>query len=396
MRIIISERQYETLKEQTKVTPTWTNISPKTAQSIKNYATQVADKGTTSGNNSTNLNLKGVKAVNVPVKKELSPEQIKADQQMGHYMNAVLQMVTVFIPYIGPYISTTIGAADAQLYWNEGDYPSAALASVFTLLPGIGGALSTKIPGIKALGQEGMNKLASKIIKGEKTLTPLESQVTKQIGKESQLIKSEVKKVLSLEKNSIKTPKVARDYGIIKISNNLELITKPRWKEYVAQVKSLKNPEDFMDLKKGVDELGDYYYMSTKMSNPIDAGKAFQKLIEYIPKGARFVEKITGSLSTDSFYSMLRRVKTFQPIVVGEIRMNSSGVKRFQDLITNTVKSNEFPPILTFEKSPDAAPLINALNYELEKAGITASATVSKNADGLWEVLIPNIQFIVK
>jgi hypothetical protein len=396
MRIIISERQYETLKEQTKVTPTWTNISPKTAQSIKNYATQVADKGTTSGNNSTNLNLKGVKAVNVPVKKELSPEQIKADQQMGHYMNAVLQMVTVFIPYIGPYISTTIGAADAQLYWNEGDYPSAALASVFALLPGIGGALSTKIPGIKALGQEGMNKLASKIIKGEKTLTPLESQVTKQIGKESQLIKSEVKKVIDLTRKSTKTPKVARDYGIIKISNNLELITKPRWKEYVAQVKSLKNPEDFMDLKKGVDELGDYYYMSTKMSNPIDAGKAFQKLIEYIPKGARFVEKITGSLSTDSFYSMLRRVKTFQPIVVGEIRMNSSGVKRFQDLITNTVKSNEFPPILTFEKSSDAAPLINALNYELEKAGITASATVSKNADGLWEVLIPNIQFIVK
>jgi hypothetical protein len=396
MRIIISERQYETLKEQTKVTPTWTNISPKTAQSIKNYATQVADKGTTSGNNSTNLNLKGVKAVNVPVKKELSPEQIKADQQMGHYMNAVLQMVTVFIPYIGPYISTTIGAADAQLYWNEGDYPSAALASVFALLPGIGGALSTKIPGIKALGQEGMNKLASKIIKGEKTLTPLESQVTKQIGKESQLIKSEVKKVIDLTRKSTKTPKVARDYGIIKISDNLELITKPRFKDYVAQVKSLKNPEDFMDLKKGVDELGDYYYMSTKMSNPIDAGKAFQKLIEYIPKGARFVEKITGSLSTDSFYSMLRRVKTFQPIVVGEIRMNSSGVKRFQDLITNTVKSNEFPPILTFEKSSDAAPLINALNYELEKAGITASATVSKNADGLWEVLIPNIQFIVK
>jgi hypothetical protein len=362
MRIIISERQYGTLKEQT----------------------------------STNLNLKGVKAVNVPVKKELSPEQIKADQQMGHEMNAVLQMVTVFIPYIGPYISTTIGAADAQLYWNEGDKTSAALASVFALLPGIGGALSTKIPGIKALGQEGMNKLASKIIKGEKTLTPLETQVTKQIGKESKLIKDEVKKVLSLEKNSIKTPKVARDYGIIKISDNLELITKPRWKEYVAQVKSLKNPEDFMDLKKGVDELGDYYYMSTKMSNPIDAGRAFQKLIEYIPKGARFVERATGSLSTDSFYSMLRRSEKFQPKVVGKIRMNSSGVKRFQDLITNTVKSNAHPPILTFRKSSDAAPLIKALNDELEKAGIEASASVSRNAKGFYEVLIPNIQFIVK
>jgi hypothetical protein len=356
----------------------------------------VADKGTTSGNNSTNLNLKGVKAVNVPVKKELSPEQIKADQQMGHEMNAVLQTVTWFIPYVGPFISIGIGAANAQLYWNEGDYPSAALASVFALLPGIGGALSTKIPGIKSLGQEGMNKLASKIIKGEKTLTPLESQVTKQIGKESQLIKSEVKKVLSLEKKSIKPPKVARDYGTIKISDNLELITKPRWKEYVAQVKSLKNPEDFMDLKKGVDELGDYYYMSTKMSNQIDAGRSFQKLIEYIPKGARFVERATGSLSTDSFYSMLRRVKTFQPIVVGEIRMNSSGVIRFKDLITNTVKSNAHPPILTFRKSSDAAPLIKALNDELEKAGIEASASVRKNAKGFYEVLIPNIQFIVK
>ena len=403
MRIIISERQYETLKEQTKVTPTWTNISPKTAQSIKNYATQVADKGTTSGNNSTNLNLKGVKAVNVPVKKELSPEQIKADQQMGHYMNAVLQMVTVFIPYIGPYISTTIGAADAQLYWNEGDYPSAALASVFALLPGIGGALSTKIPGIKALGQEGMNKLASKIIKGEKTLTPLESQVTKQIGKESQLIKSEVKKVLSLEKNSIKTPKVARDYGIIKISDNLELITKPRFKDYVAQVKSLKNPEDFMDLKKGVDAFGDYYYMSTKMSNHIDAGKAFKKLMEYIPKGARFGERATGSLSTDSFYNMLRRSdtfikrsNTFIPKVIGKIRMNSSGVKRFQDLIKNDVKSNAHPPILTFRKSSDAAPLIKALNAEIKEVGIEASATVSRNAEGFYEVLIPNIEFIVK
>lgn len=391
MRIIISERQYETLKEQTKVTPTWTNISPNTAQSIKNYATQVADKGTTSGNNSTNLNLKGVKAVNVPVKKELSPEQIKADQQMVHNMNTILQIATAFIPLVGPFISAGIGGEDARLYWEEGDKTTAAVIAIFSLYPGI-----SLIPGAKELGKKGMAKLFSKFIKGEKTFTPLENQVAKELGKESQLIKSEVKKVLSLEKNSIKTPKVARDYGIIKISDNLELTTKPRWKEYVAQVKSLKNPEDFMDLKKGVDELGDYYYMSTKMSNQIDAGRAFQKLMEYIPKGARFVERATGSLSTDSFYSMLRRVKTFQPIVVGEIRMNSSGVKRFQDLIKNDVKSNAFPPILTFKKSSDATPLIKALNDELEKAGIEASATVSKNADGLWEVLIPNIQFIVK
>jgi hypothetical protein len=208
---------------------------------------------------------------------------------------------------------------------------------------------------------------------------------------------------LSLEKNSIKTPKVARDYGIIKISDNLELITKPRFKDYVAQVKSLKNPEDFMDLKKGVDAFGDYYYMSTKMSNHIDAGKAFKKLMEYIPKGARFGERATGSLSTDSFYNMLRRSdtfikrsNTFIPKVIGKIRMNSSGVKRFQDLIKNDVKSNAHPPILTFRKSSDAAPLIKALNAEIKEVGIEASATVSRNAEGFYEVLIPNIEFIVK
>jgi hypothetical protein len=312
-----------------------------------------------------------------------------------HTRNLVLGIATSTIPYVGRFISAGFGAADAKLYWDEGNKTSAALAAVFSLLPGIM-AVWTTIPGIKALGQKGMDKLASKIIKGEKNFTPLESQVTKQIEKESKLIKDEVKKVLSLERKSIKTPKVARDYGIIKISDNLELITKPRWNDYVAQVKNLKNPEDFMDLKKGVDAFGDYYYMSTKMSNPIDAGKAFQKLMEYIPKGARFGERATGSLSTDSFYNMLRRAKTFQPKVIGKIRMNSSGVKRFQDLITNTVKSNAHPPILTFKKSSDAAPLIKALNDELEKAGIEASASVSRNAKGSYEVLIPNIEFIVK
>ena len=176
----------------------------------------------------------------------------------------------------------------------------------------------------------------------------------------------------------------------------MELTTKPRHQNYVAQVKGLKNPEDFMDLKKGVDEFGEYYYMSTKMSNPIDAGKAFQKLMEYIPKGARFKEIATGSLSTDSFYNLLRRAKTYQPKVRGKVRMNSSGVKRFQDLIINDVKSNAFPPILTFRKAWDAAPLVNKLNAELQKAGINASATVSKNKDGFYEVLIPNIEFIVK
>jgi hypothetical protein len=144
MRIIISERQYGTLKEQT----------------------------------STNLNLKGVKVVNVPVKKELSPEQIKADQQMVHNMNTILQIVTPLIPYVGPFISAGIGGTDARLYWEEGDKTTAAVVAAFSLLPGI-----SLIPGAKELGKKGMTKLFSKFIKGEKTFTPLENQVAKDLGK---------------------------------------------------------------------------------------------------------------------------------------------------------------------------------------------------------------------
>jgi len=371
MQIIISKRQYDILKEQTK---------------------QVVNKGTTSGNNSTNLDLKGVRIASGygEPNKKLTQAEIESDRALTHGMNAVLEIVTAFVPFVGPFISVGIGGEDARLYWKEGDKLSAAVVAMFSLLPGL-----SLIPGVKELGKKGMAKLFSKFIKGEK-FTPLEDKVAKELGKESQLIKNEVDKAIDLTRKSTKTPKVARDYGIIKISDNLELITKPRFKEYVAIVKSLKNPDDIIYLKKGVDEFGEYYYMNAKMSNPIDAGKAFQKLMEFIPKGARFGERVSGSLSTDSFYNMLRRAKAFQPKVVGKVRMNSSGVKRFQDLITNDVKSNAFPPILTFRKAWDAAPLVNKLNAELQKAGINASATVSRNGDGFYEVLLPNIEFIVK
>jgi hypothetical protein len=351
MKIIISERQYSIIREQS-------------------------------------LELKGKTLAS----KAAPPKDFGKSSPSGdvHNMNSILQIVTAFIPYAGPYISAGFGGADAMLYWKEGDKTSAVVVALFSFLPGL-----SLIPGAKELGKKGMAKLFSKFIKGEK-FTPLEDKVAKELGKESQLIKNEVDKVIDLTRKSSKPQKAARDYGIIKISDNLELITKPRFKEYVAIVKSLKNPDDIIYLKKGVDEFGEYYYMNAKMSNPIDAGKAFQKLMEYIPKGARFGERVSGSLSTDSFYNMLRRAKAFQPKVVGKVRMNSSGVKRFQDLIINDVKSNAFPPILRFRKAWDAAPLVNKLNAELQKAGINASATVSRNADGLYEVLLPNIEFIVK
>jgi hypothetical protein len=93
---------------------------------------------------------------------------------------------------------------------------------------------------------------------------------------------------------------------------------------------------------------------------------------------------------------MLRRIKSFEPKVVGRIRLNSSGVNRFQDFIKNPVKSNEYPPILKFSSYKDAKPLSDAINQEIQKSGLNASSTVSRNSEGLYEILIPNIEFIVK
>jgi hypothetical protein len=311
-----------------------------------------------------------------------------------HTILQVLEIGTAFIPYIGPMVSAGIGLEDAALYYKEGDKKSAALTAAFSMIPGIG-TLVAKIPGVKKLGEKGMAALASKISKGGKNLTPQEIEITKKIEESSETVVNEVKKQWDLTRASKPTKKV-RDYGKVKIGDNLEMITKPRWKEYVGQVRSLKNPEQFMDLKKGTDQFGEFYFLSTKMDNPIEAGKSMRELIKLIPKGARFGERASGSLSTDSFYNMLRRIKSFEPKVVGRIRLNSSGVNRFQDFIKNPVKSNEYPPILKFSSYKDAKPLSDAINQEIQKSGLNASSTVSRNSEGLYEILIPNIEFIVK
>jgi hypothetical protein len=82
-------------------------------------------------------------------------------------MNQILQIATVFIPVVGPFISAGIGLADAYAYHKEGDTKTAGLVGAFALLPGIGAVVS-KIPGVKQLGVKGMSALAEKISKGVK------------------------------------------------------------------------------------------------------------------------------------------------------------------------------------------------------------------------------------
>ena len=107
-----------------------------------------------------------------------------------HERNDLMMMGSLFIPYVGPFISAGLGAYDASLYYKEGKKKEAALTLIFNLIPGLG-KIANKIPGVKKLGQKGMTLLADKIAKGVSKLTPIESEVIKGINLHKNLIHSE-------------------------------------------------------------------------------------------------------------------------------------------------------------------------------------------------------------
>jgi hypothetical protein len=103
-----------------------------------------------------------------------------------HTMNAVLEIVTAFIPYVGPFISAGIGVADAKLYFDEGDNFSGSLALAFSIIP-IVGVEVLKIPAVRKLGSRGMAKLAEKL-KTKEPLTATETLAVNEIKQNSELI----------------------------------------------------------------------------------------------------------------------------------------------------------------------------------------------------------------
>jgi hypothetical protein len=205
MKIIITERQLKTLKEQTKVSPTFTNVSATNAQAMKNFANQVASKGTTptnqpttkpvqktttSGSTSTNLNLKG---------KTLSPKAAPPKYGINspefiHQWNGIYSIGANFVPLIGPFVSSGISLYDAKLHYDEGDKISAGVMTAFALLPYVG-SIASKIPGVKQLGQKGMAALASKIAKGTPITDVAELGVMRAIDTNSGLIQKALKYV---------------------------------------------------------------------------------------------------------------------------------------------------------------------------------------------------------
>jgi hypothetical protein len=115
-------------------------------------------------------------------------------KQNAHNVNQVLQIGSAFIPVIGPFISAGIGLVDASMYSNEGKKGEAGVAAFFALLPGIGTVIS-KIPGVKQLGQKGMQALASKLLT-KAPLNAVEQGVISGINLNKELIKQETNSVV--------------------------------------------------------------------------------------------------------------------------------------------------------------------------------------------------------
>lgn len=122
-----------------------------------------------------------------------------------HDVLGVLELGTLFIPVVGPFVSAGFGLGNAALYYKEGDTKSAGLFALFSVLPFVG-----DIPIVKQLGKRGMDLLGQKLMKqGTKiTLTPLEANVLKELNKNKSLIESEVdKKVKQMAINSLQKTK---------------------------------------------------------------------------------------------------------------------------------------------------------------------------------------------
>lgn len=131
-----------------------------------------------------------------------------------HTRNTILSIASLFIPYVGVYVSAGIMAYDAKQYYDEGDTKTAGLMLMFSLLPVVGPTIGKAIPGIAKLGTSGMSSLAAKVRIGSKALNPTEIEVLEGIAKNRQLIQAEMEK--SAKEISIKAARNQAQNKIVK------------------------------------------------------------------------------------------------------------------------------------------------------------------------------------
>jgi len=124
------------------------------------------------------------------VDKTKNNTQKKSTSIDTHTLMTILSIGTAFIPVAGPFISASIGLADAALYYKEGDKNAAGLTSMFSMLPFI-----KYVPGAKKLGSKAMAILANKLIKGETNLSKAESEIIRSVKSFTPEIQKELTKM---------------------------------------------------------------------------------------------------------------------------------------------------------------------------------------------------------
>jgi hypothetical protein len=127
--------------------------------------------------------------MNLSQASKVSKAMVDYYEENPHLVHQVMQFGALVIPVVGPFISAGIGLADAATYVKEGKNNEAGVAAFFALLPGIA-SLVNKIPGVKQLGQKGMQALASKLLT-RAPLSAVEQGVVTGINLNKELVKQE-------------------------------------------------------------------------------------------------------------------------------------------------------------------------------------------------------------
>ena len=136
-----------------------------------------------------------------------------------------------------------------------------------------------------------------------------------------------------------------------------------------------------ISLKTSTDASGNpvYYFSANVPEGGLSAGKAFKYLEQFIPKGSKILEP--RSLSTDSFYNMLRRAenpKQFTWVDEGQfIPLNNSGKNK---LFSNSDKVVPGAMNVKFENYDEAMKALNEFNSRITINGMP-KAKLSETVD---------------